>query len=49
MCHQPLWVPLNPQPEAIVTQFNRLDNMMFVRTRVETSKDGEEGIDDGCD
>jgi hypothetical protein len=34
---------------AMNTQFNRLDNMMFVRTRFETSKEGEEGIDDGCD
>jgi hypothetical protein len=34
---------------AMNTQFNRLDNMMFVRTRVETSKKGEELIDDGCD
>lgn len=34
---------------AMNTQFDRLDNMMFVRTRVENSNEGEEGIDDGCD
>jgi len=34
---------------AMNTQFSRLENMMFVRTRVETSKEGEEVIDDGCD
>ena len=33
---------------ALDTQFHRIENMMFVRTR-ETSPDGEESIeDDGC-
>ena len=34
--------------QALDTQFKRIDNMMFVRTR-ETLPDGSEEIDDDCD
>lgn len=34
---------------AMNTQFNRLDNMMFVRTKVETPEGESEAADDGCD
>ena len=34
---------------AMNTQFSRLDNMMFVRTKVESAEEGEEDADDGCD
>ncbi len=34
--------------QALYTQFKRIDNMMFVRTR-ETLPDGSEEIDDDCD
>ena len=34
---------------AMDTQFDRLDNMMFVRTKVETPEGKTETEDDGCD
>jgi hypothetical protein len=34
---------------AMNTQFARLDNMMFVRTKVETPEGEVESEDDGCD
>jgi len=34
---------------AMDTQFNRLDNMMFVRTKVATPEGETETEDDGCD
>jgi len=34
---------------AMDTQFDRLDNMMFVRTKVETPEGKTEMEDDGCD
>ena len=34
---------------AMNMQFDRLDNMMFVRTKVETPKGETEAADDGCD
>ena len=34
---------------AMDTQFDRVDNMMFVRTKVETPQGETETEDDGCD
>lgn len=34
---------------AMNTQFDRLDNMMFVRTKIETPEGETEVADDGCD
>lgn len=34
---------------AMNTQFNRLDNMMFVRTKVEKTEPEDQDTDDGCD
>ena len=34
---------------AMETQFDRVDNMMFVRTKVETPQGETETEDDGCD
>jgi hypothetical protein len=34
---------------AMNTQFDRLENMMFVRTKVEVADDSTDYSDDGCD